>query len=194
MNIKSLFLWISLAKKITCASDLIGIGIDRVLYIDKRVHNPNKVKITNIIFEDNEFKCEGESRKSIENLVMENVVSFEKNIYPVRYHGDKFSLTIPYWDLIESPVKKWELKPQDLSNSISISEEFEFLQKTDKTVFKNSRKKILIENDVYNTFSMTNRMLDAAEKYDLKQKAKKYNMHKIADKLGLKKVLKKILS
>ena len=172
----------------------IGIGIDRVLYIDKRVHNPNKVKITNIIFEDNEFKCEGESRKSIENLVMENVVSFEKNIYPVRYHGDKFSLTIPYWDLIESPVKKWELKPQDLSNSISISEEFEYLQKTDKTVFKNSRKKILIENDVYNTFSMTNRMLDTAEKYDLKQKAKKYNMHKIADKLGLKKVLKKLLS
>ena len=86
------------------------------------------------------------------------------------------------------------MKPQDLSNSISISEEFEFLQKTDKTVFKNSRKKILIENDVYNTFSMTNRMLDTAEKYDLKQKAKKYNMHKIADKLGLKKVLKKLLS
>ncbi|WP_458453946.1 glycosyltransferase family 2 protein [Methanobrevibacter sp.] len=172
----------------------IGIGIDRVLFIDRRVHNSNMVKINNVVFDEMNFNLEGESKKPIENLVMENVVSFEKNTYPVKYDGNKFHLTIPYWDLIESPIKKWELKPEDLSNSISISQEFEFIQKTDKTVFKNSRKKILIENDVFNTFSMTNRMLDTAEKYDLKQKAKKYNMHKIANKLGLKKLLKKLLN
>ena len=172
----------------------IGIGIDRVLYIDKRIRNSNSVRITNMVLEDGNFNFEGESKKEIENIVMENVVSFKKNYYPLKYNKNKFTFTIPYNDIIMEPIKKWELKPEDLSNSISISEEFEFLQKTDRTVFKNSRKKILIENDVYNTFSISNRVLDVVEKYELKDTAKKYNIHKILDKMGLKKFIKNLFN
>jgi hypothetical protein len=172
----------------------IGIGIDRVLYIDKRIRNSNSVRITNMVLEDGNFNFEGESKKEIENIVMENVVSFKKNYYPLKYNKNKFTFTIPYNDIIMEPIKKWELKPEDLSNSISISEEFEFLQKTDRTVFKNSRKKVLIENDVYNTFSISNRVLDVVEKYELKDTAKKYNIHKILDKMGLKKFIKNLFN
>jgi hypothetical protein len=147
-----------------------------------------------MVLEDGNFNFEGESKKEIENIVMENVVSFKKNYYPLKYNKNKFTFTIPYNDIIMEPIKKWELKPEDLSNSISISEEFEFLQKTDRTVFKNSRKKILIENDVYNTFSISNRVLDVVEKYELKDTAKKYNIHKILDKMGLKKFIKNLFN
>ena len=69
---------------------------------------------------------------------------------------------------MNAPVKKWEINCRDCKNSIRVSEPFEFYRMHDKVRFINSRNKILIEDDIYNSLDELNALNN--ETKDLKSK------------------------
>lgn len=132
-------------------------GTDSQLFIDVMDKKDNAVEINNIDYEDGEFVLEGTSKDRIDQTYVENVISFERIACPVEYGDEgKFSFRICESDLLNVPVKKWEINCIDSPNSIRVSKAFEFYRKRDKVRFINSRNKILIENDVYNTIDELN--------------------------------------
>lgn len=159
----------------------IGIGVNRRFLIKSRQKNNNEITIENIEFKDKYFELIGSSTNKIENLFIENVIDFTKVIYPAKYLENKFTIKIPYNDIRNTPIKKWELKTAKY-DSIKLLEEYEIFNEKDKTLFKNSRNKILIENDLYNLNQYIN---------DLKENLKEYKDSKVVKLLDKAKLIHK---
>ena len=133
-----------------CFIDL-DIGVDSYLFIDVRMKGKRKIEINDVSFESGEFIIKGNA-DDINELYLENVVSFERNSYPLRYENasNEFSCTVPYGDILNNPIKKWELNCLDSLNSIRVSKEFDFYEGRYRIRFINSRNKVLIEHDIFN--------------------------------------------
>ncbi len=142
----------------------IGIESNRIFCIDTRKTNDNEIKIDNITFENDLLLFEGNSFENIEEVYIENVVTFDKIYYPVisENYNNKFkiSFSIPHKDILSIPVDKWEIKFNQNFKFIKISKKFEFFTSFSKIHIMNARNKILIENDLYNKFQIM------AEYYD----------------------------
>lgn len=150
----------------------MGIGINGVFLIKSQEKNDNEITIENIEFKDKHYKLTGVSNNKIKSLFIENVIDFKKITYPVKYSENKFEIKIPYNDLINATIKKWELK-SDKFNSIKLLEKFEVLNEKNKTLFTNRRNKILIENELYDRNQHMNYLKE--EITDLKEKNKQAN-------------------
>ncbi|WP_407454506.1 glycosyltransferase [Methanobrevibacter sp.] len=133
-----------------CFIDL-DIGVDSYLYIDVRRKANQKIEINDVSFESGEFIIRGHA-DDIREVYLENVVSFERNSYPLRYENasNEFSCTVPYGDILNNAIKKWELNCLDSLNSIRVSKEFDFYEGRYRVRFINSRNKVLIEHDIFN--------------------------------------------
>lgn len=127
----------------------LDMGASSYLYIDIRNKDNNNIEINNIRYDDGLFTFEGISDNNVSAVYVENIIDFDSFDYPVEYRDDGFSFEIPYNDLLNAPIKKWELNCQDSLNSIQLSKPFEFFNEHSKIRFINSRNKIFIENDVY---------------------------------------------
>lgn len=126
-----------------------GIGVNKVLTITIRKTNDNFVEVNDIDFVDEEFIFSATSDRIIENIVLENVLTFDRIEYPVSYKNYQFSFKIPYEDICNAPIRKWEIKTDSLFNSIRLPKKMYFYKRYNKTVFLNARNKILIEDDIY---------------------------------------------
>ena len=131
----------------------IGIGKYKHLYIDLRETDDTIIEIDKISFNYKSFKFDGKSNNKIEGIYIENLLSFDKIEYPVMSDktddGYNLSFIIPYEDIINQAVKKWEIYSQNKFKSMKLSKKFEFYNVNSKILFKNARGKILIEDDVY---------------------------------------------
>ena len=125
-------------------------GVDSYLYIDFRQKQDNEIIISNILFDGSELVLEGKSKFPVGEIMMENVISFDKKTYPVEYNaeGMSFKFAIPHRDILDNAIKKWELNCQECLNSIKVTKEFEFFTRYYRVRFINSRNKILVENDI----------------------------------------------
>lgn len=149
----------------------LDLGKNSYLYLDIREKNiENYIDIIDISFNSKEFTIKAKSKKSIDKISMENIISFEKIAYPIydlKYEENEdnnlkneengeytFKFEIPYYDILKSAVKKWELNCDEYFNSIKLSETFEFFTETYKIKFVNTRNKILIENEIFNPIKM----------------------------------------
>ena len=180
----------------------LDISINSSLFIDVRNRTDNHININDIAYEDDEFilKCSSNSR--IDGVYIENVITFERIDYPVEYaNANEFTFRIPESDLLDAAIKKWEINCEDSANSIELTKFIEFFKSHNKIRFVNTRNKILIENDVYNTidelYSYTDLKSDLAslknENYRLKKQNAQLNdrilefksrkIVKIADKM-----------
>lgn len=136
----------------------ICIGADNLFSIHIREIDNNNILIQKIDFEEDCFIFKGKMNKKIKNIIIENVIDFKVNEYPIFFNEkdveDKynFEFKIPYRDIINSPIKKWEMKSADKFKTMQLTENFEFFREKDKILFSNRRNKILIENDLYNKF------------------------------------------
>ena len=128
----------------------LDMSVDSYLFLDYRQKQDNEIIISNVSFDSGEFIIEGKSNFRVDEIIMENVIDFDKKTYPLEYDvgGRSFSFRIPHNDILGNAIKKWELNCPDCLNSIKVSKEFQFFTRYYKVRFINSRNKILIENDI----------------------------------------------
>ena len=128
----------------------LDMSVDSYLFLDYRQKQDNEIIISNVSFDSGEFIIEGKSNFRVDEIIMENVIDFDKKTYPLEYDvgGRSFSFRIPHNDILNNSIKKWELNCPDCLNSIKVSKEFQFFTRYYKIRFINSRNKILIENDI----------------------------------------------
>ena len=155
----------------------IGTESNRIFCIDKRLTNENEIKINSITFEDGILNFEGTSCEEINQIFLENVVTFERYYYPVisNNNDNEFNIqfSIPHKDILQCPVDKWEIRADKTFNSMKIPRKFEFYTSFNKIRILNARNKILIENDLYNKFQKLSEYFD--EINDLKNIIKELN-------------------
>ena len=151
----------------------MAMGVNRVLSVNINKLKDNNIQINNIAFDNSNFLLEGKSENKIEDVIIENVIDFNKIVYPVEYIDESeknFSLNIPYSDIINAPVKKWEIKTESI---ISLSDSFIFFRDFDQIYFSNRRNKILIENKIYNRLERLKELTD--EVNELKKDYRRYS-------------------
>ena len=152
----------------------IGIGLNRMLYINVREMSRDKVIVEDIAFDDGDFifECSG-----IDEVSMENVVTFERRSYKLK--DGKFK--IPYSHLIKTPIKKWELKADKL---LQLNHTFNFYQNYDEIAISNKRNIILINDSIYDKFEKLNKLNEKNSKLkrenkELKKTIKEFKSKKI---------------
>ena len=141
-----------------------GIGVNKALTINVRKTNTNMIEIKEILFEDNEFRFVAKSNFPIENIVLENVITFDRLEYPVLYRDNSFTFTVPYADICANPIRKWEIKTDSVFNSIKLAKKVTYYKKSNRILFLNARNKILIEEDIYNKYDELDRVNDDFER------------------------------
>lgn len=128
----------------------IGIGIDSVMIIDCIMKNDNEIHIKDVALKDDSFEFKATSMDKVSEVFLKNVVTFEIKKYPVSYNGDEFSFSLPFKDIMNSPIKKWELNCQESINSISLDDSLLIYDLKNKIRISNARNKILISNSLCN--------------------------------------------
>ena len=135
----------------------IGIETNRLFFMNIRPTNNLNMQIHDIEFDNGIFKLYGVSNERIDNMFLENVISFEKIYYQVeseKEDDDEFNIkfTIPYVDILNAPVRKWEIKVDGTFKIIELNKRYEFYSQHTKIYFVNTRNKFLVSNDFYNIF------------------------------------------
>ena len=132
----------------------IGIGKNKHLLIDLRETDDTVVEINEINFKNRTFLFYGNSNNQIDNIYIENLLNFNRHEYAVisnkkEKEGYSINFEIPYDDILNQAVKKWEILCQNKFKTIKLTKKFEFYSGNSKILFKNARNKILIEDDVF---------------------------------------------
>ena len=135
----------------------IGIETNRLFFMNIRPTNNLNMQIHDIEFDNGIFKLYGVSNERIDNIFLENVISFEKIYYQVeseKENDDDFNInfTIPYVDILNAPIRKWEIKVDGTFKIIELNKRYEFYSQHTKIYFVNTRNKFLVSNDFYNIF------------------------------------------
>ncbi len=145
------------------------------LYIDFKNKKENKIVVSDISFDSNEFMFKAKSQDKVKQMVLENNITFEKFYYDVEYTDKNiFRFIIPYSDILSSVIKKWELNCVDSLNNVSVDHKFHFFTKNYEIKFSSIGNKIYVSNQIYNPINALN---------DLKNK----NETLISDKKKIKK-------
>ena len=128
----------------------IGIGLYKHLIIDYVPKHDGHINLSEVIFDGNIFRFSGKCNIEIREVFIKNIITFEKIYYPVTYENDEFNFMIPLEDILNAPIKKWELNCDDCLNSIEIIDnKLIYLQHNRIRIF-NTRNKIMISNVIYN--------------------------------------------
>ena len=142
----------------------MAIGVNNEFIINVRNIKPGIAEIARVAFDDGCYIFEGESDNEIGNVIIENFISHEKFTYPVQRDNSRFKFKIPKKDVINRPIKKWELKSDSL---IYLTKEIRFFKDYNNLSIKNARNKILIEDNVHDKNDMIlnfDRMIDENQK------------------------------
>lgn len=143
----------------------MGIGLNKILVINVRKIKEGLINIDNIILNDDLFTFEGKSNYRFDEVLIENVITFEKISYPVNFTNQSFSFTIPYSVIKNSLIKKWELKSNYL---MKIPNKITFFKQKNEIYFANTRNKILISDDFYDNserlFRINNELISVKRK------------------------------
>lgn len=129
-----------------------GVGVDNLLFIDcLDKHDNIKIDVHDVDYDEEYLIFKGTcGKEKIRELFIQNYVSFGTFDYQLIYIGDVFKLKIPFKDIFNCPIKKWELNCRQSFNSISTLKEFNLYIGTNHIKVFNDRNKILIENNICN--------------------------------------------
>ena len=156
-----------------------GIGINSVLYINVRAVEDENAIIDNISLNNGTFLFEGSCEKQFDEVFIENVISFDRIAYPVKCQGNTFSFKIPYADMINTSIKKWELKTTYM---LKLNMPWNFFNKHDKLLFSNRRNKILIEDDIYDNLEKLSETANELYQMNQRNNALNYKINALKDK------------
>ena len=159
----------------------IGVGENWILTIDC-YQKDDEIEIFDVLKSQDTFILKGKSNGLCRKIVMQNISSHKKHNYILKYRDDDtFEFSIPYFDIIDSPVPLWELKNKELSNSVKLSGEFKFYGQFDKITFKEEHGKILVGKKSYDGIKLIRNL-----KKDLKKCTERYNNLKLENKKLIK--------
>ena len=136
----------------------LNMGCNSLLFIDAFTRVDAKLEIINAEFDGKHLILTGNAFERIDSLLIRNIVTFNKVTYPLEYGDGTFRLEIPYSDILNSPIKKWELMSGDAINYIELKDEFDFFIQGSKISIVNLRNKILIENNISNEMNELHNM------------------------------------
>ena len=191
----------------------IGIEKNGIFFMDIRPTSDLSISIDNIDFNNDIFTFYGTSSEKIDAIYIENVIDSEKITYPViseiedisiakedagelvseeKMDGEDkcnygISFSIPYEDILNHPIRKWEIKVENKFKSIRVARKFEFYRQFNKIYIINARNKLLISDDFYNIFEALD---ESREKSNVLNKKvnllKKENKELVKDQTRLK--------
>ena len=152
----------------------LGIGLNNILYLDVKKKTKNKILIKDIILEDGEFIFKCQSLTEINDIILTNYITYKEYYYPARYADDRknFIFIIPYDDLTNNIINKWELNCQDSFNSICLDKKFKFVHNNSLLKFINKRNKIFISSTAVNDDHATVDILRSENKKLIKKNNK----------------------
>lgn len=173
----------------------IGFGKNSIAFFDYVNKKDNKIDIFDMSLVSNNFIFKGKSDKIINQMSIRNVISFEKHYYPVEYNDDslEFTFSIPYEDILNSVVKKWELNCEDSFNNISLKNTFHFFSNYYEYIFCGVRDKIFIFNQIYHPIDSLNNYRSEKHQFKNENKALKKKYKKLDKKYNkLEKKIEKL--
>ena len=136
----------------------IGIGLNKIFFANTRKIHNDILEIDEVSLEDELFVLCGKSRFKPDSVSIDNVITYERISYPVKFSDDEnFTFTIPYSDLISHPIRKWELKSDYL---MKLPNKITFFKNHNEIYFANTRNKILISEDIYDSLKKLSKLND----------------------------------
>ncbi len=152
----------------------VGIGVQKELFIDIREKNDVKIRIKTIVKDDEKFILIGSCEEKIENLKIKNIVNFNEKVFPLQYlstseindhyyeylkkdvnenefnegveeYEHKFITELPFKELFNDVIKKWEIGSDEIIDNVKLSKNFYFYTSTHKIQIRNMRNKIVLE-------------------------------------------------
>lgn len=144
----------------------LGIGINNILYLDVNKKTENKVLVKNVAFDEGKFIFRCESVGEVKSMVLTNFVTYKHLNCPVIYSrsSNDFVFTVPFDELKNVVIKKWELNCPESLNSIVIERKFKFIYHKYEISFKNKRNKIYISVNILNSKRQMEELLNRNEK------------------------------
>ena len=84
----------------------LDMSVDSYLYLDYRQKQDNEIIISDVSFDSGEFIVDGKSNFRVDEIIMENVIDFDKKTYPLEYDigGRSFSFRIPHNDILNNSI------------------------------------------------------------------------------------------
>ena len=164
------------------------------LHLDFKQKRDNRIEISDISFDVEEFVFKAKSQSRVSEMIMENNVTSDKHHYPVRYIDEsQFEFIIPYKDILSSVIKKWVLNCTDSPNNVFLSKKFHFFTENYEIRFSNIGNKIYVSNQIYSPIESLKKLKDKNDKLNEEnKKLKKSNskLKKTVEKYKSRKVVK----
>ena len=163
-------------------------GLYRIFDLDVNKKQENNIKINQIDIRknseghldpeyDKEFNIILESDEKIDSLILEHLVTFKQIEYKINQLSSSennyaFEIKLPFKDLMEFSIRKWELKTKD-NMRIQIEETYKYKDDKIKINFKNQENRLFILVEYYNKLEEIEKMENTIR--TLREKNKKYS-------------------
>lgn len=110
---KDAFLKTKTIKDFNLNDNYIKCGFDEseLLHLSNFKKGNLEIKIDNVSFDGAKLSFEGTSSDNLEKIKLEDVISYNEFEYDVQENAGKISFEIDYDDLKNTPIKRWELRP-----------------------------------------------------------------------------------
>ena len=150
----------------------LGVGVDNLLFIDCLEKSDVNIEVHDVDYDEEYLIFKGKCGKDkVRELFIQNYVSFDTIEYPLIYIGDVFKLKIPFKDIFNVSIKKWELNCSKYFNSMSLLKEFNFYFGNNHIKVFEGRNKILIENNLCNVIEELNVVHNGIDKLNRQNRA-----------------------
>ena len=129
----------------------IARGQSSYLRLIKRKKDESNYIIKEVIFEDNNYlELIGVSNKTADNILIKDYLNFVKFKYQMNYeklneNNYKFSVKIPFVDILKAPVKKWDFYIDGEFNKINLEKRCEFINNQYRIFLKNHGNRTVVE-------------------------------------------------
>lgn len=132
-------------------------GINKEIYVSKRLKNKNNIVIENVNYIDDELVFKGKCQGNV-NFFLENCIDFKRVDLKTEFKSDyEFTSKIDYDELIKVPIKKWQLKADEFNNILFSDDKTFYTQKYEINI-SNKNNGIFIESNLYDILDTINQL------------------------------------
>ena len=132
-------------------------GINKEIYVSKRLKNKNNIVIENVNYIDDELVFKGKCQGNV-NFFLENCIDFKRVDLKTEFKSDyEFTSKIDYDELIKVPIKKWQFKADEFNNILFSDDKTFYTQKYEINI-SNKNNGIFIESNLYDILDTINQL------------------------------------
>ena len=159
------------------------VGIDKDIYVSKRLKNRNDIVIDSVNYINNELVFKGKCQVKT-NFFLENCIDFNRVDLNTEFKLDyEFTTKIDYDELIRGPLKKWQLKADEF-NYIILSDDKTFYTQIYEINISNKNHGIFIEYNLYDVLDTINQLHDKLDESIRENEKLSIQNKKLNDMIG----------